>query len=64
MTEPFRGVVNVDIRDSVEDWTPFLQPKAPDNAPNFLMVGWDEVGYGAMDVFVGPIATPTLKRID
>ena len=33
MSEPFRGVVNFDIRDSVEDWTPFVQPKAPDDAP-------------------------------
>ena len=63
MTEPFRGVVNVDIRDSVEDWTRFLQPKAPDGAPNVLMIVWDDVGYGAMDVFGGPIETPTMKRI-
>ena len=25
----FKGTVNIDIRDSVPDWTPFLQPKAP-----------------------------------
>jgi len=48
MPEPFRGGVNVDIRDSVEDWTRFLQPKAPDGAPNVLMIVWDDVGYGAM----------------
>ena len=29
MPEPFKGTVNIDIRDSVPDWTPFLQPKAP-----------------------------------
>ena len=63
MTEPFRGVVNVDIRESVEDWTPFLQPKAPEGAPNVLMIVWDDVGYGAMDVFGGPIQTPTMRRI-
>ena len=51
MPKPFRGVVNVDIRDSVPDWEPFLQPKAPEGAPNVLMIVWDDVGYGAMDVF-------------
>jgi hypothetical protein len=59
----FSGVVNVDIRDSVPDWEPFLQPKAPEGAPNVLMIVWDDVGYGAMDVFGGPIATPTMQRI-
>ena len=34
MPKPFRGVVSVDIRDSVPDWEPFLQPKAPEGAPN------------------------------
>jgi arylsulfatase len=63
MPAQFNGVVNVDIRDSVEDWTPFLQPKAPEGSPNVLMIVWDDVGYGAMDVFGGPIETPTMRRI-
>ena len=57
------GDVAVDIRDSEPDWTPFLQPQAPDGAPNVLMIVWDDVGYGAMDVFGGPIETPTMRRI-
>ncbi|MGB5731405.1 MAG: arylsulfatase [Acidimicrobiia bacterium] len=63
MPAQFNGVVNVDTRDSVEDWTPYLQPKAPEGAPNVLMIVWDDVGYGAMDVFGGPIETPTMRRI-
>ena len=63
MAKGFRGVVNVDIRDSVPDWEPFLQPKAPEGAPNVLMIVWDDVGYGAMDVFGGPIETPTMRRL-
>ncbi|HKZ76560.1 MAG TPA: sulfatase-like hydrolase/transferase, partial [Actinomycetota bacterium] len=63
MPEPFKGTVNIDIRDSVPDWTPFLQPKAPQGSPNVLMIVWDDVGYGAMDVFGGPIETPTMRRI-
>jgi arylsulfatase A-like enzyme len=57
------GRVAVDIRDSEPDWTPFLQPRAPEGAPNVLMIVWDDVGYGAMDVFGGPIETQTMRRI-
>jgi arylsulfatase A-like enzyme len=28
-----------------------------------LMIVWDDVGYGAMDVFGGPIKTPNMRRI-
>ena len=49
MPKPFKGVVNVDIRQSVPDWEPFLQPKAPEGAPNVLMIVWDDVGDGSMD---------------
>jgi arylsulfatase len=63
MTKPFKGVVNLDIRDSTPDWEPFMQPQAPEGAPNVLMIVWDDVGYGAMDVFGGPIETPTMRRL-
>jgi arylsulfatase len=59
----WNGRVAVDIRDSEADWSPFLQPRAPAGAPNVLMIVWDDVGYGAMDVFGGPIETPTMRRI-
>jgi arylsulfatase A-like enzyme len=61
--QPWKGRIAVDIRDAEPDWTPFLQPEAPEGAPNVLMVVWDDVGYGAMDVFGGPIETPTMRRI-
>lgn len=63
MAKNFKGVVNVDIRDSVPDWAPYIQPQAPDGAPNILMIVWDDVGYGAMEVFGGPIETPAMQRI-
>lgn len=63
MSERWKGTVNLDIRDSVPDWGPYLQPQAPEDAPNILMIVWDDVGYGAMDVFGGPIETPTMQRI-
>ncbi|MFN2115906.1 MAG: sulfatase-like hydrolase/transferase [Anaerolineae bacterium] len=39
-----------------------MQPVAPE-APNVLMIIWDDVGFGAMDLYGGPIETPTMKRI-
>lgn len=63
MTRPYRGKISVDIRDSTPDWEPFLAPEAAEDAPSVLMIVWDDVGYGAMDVFGGPIETPTMRRI-
>ena len=63
MAEQFRGKVELDVRDSEPDWSPYVQPQAPEGAPNVLMIVWDDIGYGAMDVFGGPIETPTMRRI-
>ena len=51
MTKPFKGIVNLDIRDSTPDWEPYEQPKAPDGAPNVLYIVWDDVGFAAMEPF-------------
>jgi len=59
----FAGKIELDVRDSEPDWAPYLAPKAPEGSPNVLMIAWDDVGYGAMDVFGGPIKTPTMQRI-
>ena len=63
MPEQWKGKLAVDIRDATPDWAPFVQPTAPENAPNVLFIVWDDVGYGAMDVFGGPIETPAMRRI-
>ncbi len=63
MTPKFSGTISLDVRDSVPDWDPYLPPKALDGAPNVLLLAWDDVGYGALDVYGGPIETPTMRRI-
>ena len=63
MGEPFKGVINVDIRDSVPDWAPFEPPKAPDGAPNVVYIVLDDVGFSAMSSYGGPIETPNIDRI-
>src|SRR5690606_11115351 len=63
MAREFKGKISLDVRDSKPDWGPFLQPQAPEGARNILMIVWDDVGYGAMEVHSGPIETPTMRRI-
>jgi len=63
MGKPFKGVVNVDIRESVPDWSPFEAPRALDGAPNAVYVVLDDVGFGALGCYGGPIETPNIDRI-
>jgi hypothetical protein len=37
MTKPWKGKIEVDIRESKPDWDPYIQPQAPDSA---LDKGW------------------------
>ena len=59
----FAGKIEVDIRDSEPDWAPFLAPQSKPGAPNVLMIAWDDVGYGTMECYGGPVKTPTMNRI-
>jgi arylsulfatase len=63
MTKPFAGRIEVDIRDSEPDWTPFEPPRAPDGAPNVIYITLDDVGFSAMSGYGGPIETPNIDRI-
>ena len=62
-TKPFKGVINLDVRDSVPDWEPYEQPKAPEGAPNVLYIVLDDVGFSAMEPWGGLIETPNINRI-
>src|SRR3954447_26095437 len=63
MTDPFKGVVNVDIRDSEPDWAPYQPPVAPPGSPNVVYIVLDDVGFGALGCYGGPIETPNIDRI-
>src|SRR5246500_5281417 len=63
MAKPFKGTINVDIRDSEPDWVPFEPPVAPYGAPNVVYIVLDDVGFSAMDCYGGPIETPKNHRI-
>lgn len=59
----FKGKINLDIRDSKPDWTPFLAGKAPEGAPNVLVVLYDDAGLAAWEPFGGRIEMPTLRKL-
>jgi arylsulfatase len=63
MSKPFQGTINVDDRDSVPDWEPYLQPVAPEGAPNVLYIVLDDVGFSAMEPWGGLIETPNINRL-
>jgi arylsulfatase A-like enzyme len=63
MAKKFRGVINVDVRDSVPDWTPYEAPRAPEGAPNVLMIVLDDVGFSALSCYGGMIETPNIDRL-
>ena len=63
VVEGFNGVVELDIRDSKADWTPFTPKRAPDGAPNILFVLYDDTGLGAWSPYGGRINMPTLDKL-
>lgn len=63
MTKEFQGTISLDIRDSVPDWGPYAETKAPEGSPNILYLVIDDTGFGAWEMFGGKIKMPNLKRI-
>ncbi len=63
MATPFRGRISLDIRDSQPDWDAFLDPKPPPDAPNVLVILYDDTGCAAWSTYGGRIQMPTLDRL-
>jgi arylsulfatase A-like enzyme len=59
----FNGKISLDVRDSVADWTPYTPKKAPEGAPNFLVILYDDTGLAAWSPYGGRINMPTLDRL-
>jgi len=63
VTRPFKGTINIDIKDSTPDWEPYAQPEAPDGAPSILYIVLDDAGFSAMEPWGGLIETPNINRL-
>src|SRR5436190_12806056 len=58
---PFKGVIGETYKDSKPDKIPIV--KAPEGAPNVLLVLIDDCGFGQWSTFGGAIPTPNLDRL-
>jgi len=58
---PFGGKIGKTYQDSVAEW-PKL-PAPPDGAPNVVIILLDDVGFGQVSTFGGPVSTPRLDEL-
>ncbi|MEM1112995.1 MAG: hypothetical protein AAGI11_13880, partial [Pseudomonadota bacterium] len=59
----FEGKIELDVRDSQSDWTPFIPKAAPEDSPNILFVLYDDTGLGAWSPYGGKINMPTMDEL-
>jgi arylsulfatase A-like enzyme len=63
MPRDFKGTIKLDLQESTEDWGAFLADRAPEGAPNVLVVLFDDTGQAAWSPYGGRIEMPTLQRL-
>ena len=59
----FDGVANRTLAGSRPDWDILSGPRAPEGAPNVLVVLVDDAGFGHPSTFGGEVSTPTMSRL-
>ena len=59
----FKGTMELDVRNSKPDWSPFLLKSAPEGAPNILIILYDDTGMAAWSPYGGRINMPTLNKL-
>ncbi len=57
----FEGKVGKTYADSEPDWPKV--PKPPESAPNVILIMLDDVGFGQVSTFGGPVPTPALDKL-
>ena len=61
LDRPFKGKIGLNAKDSLPDWP---QPvRAPKDAPNIVIVLWDDIGFADVSTFGGTAQTPELDRL-
>ena len=64
MSEPFKGTINIDIRDSVPDWDAVRAAESPGRGAERACTSCSTTsGFSAMGSYGGPIETPNIDRI-
>jgi arylsulfatase len=62
-TPEFKGQIGETYKDSTPDFSPALPLTAPKGAPNVLIVILDDVGFGQIGSYGGPIDTPNIDKL-
>jgi len=63
MPREFQGKIELTNQDSTPDFGAFLADRAPEGAPNVLVVLYDDTGLAAWSPFGGRIEMPTLQKL-
>ncbi|MDM0032248.1 arylsulfatase [Variovorax sp. J22P271] len=63
MPRSFQGSIKLDVRESKADWDAFLDARAPKDAPNVLVILYDDTGQAAWSPYGGRIQMPTMDRL-
>ena len=58
---PFRGKIGKTYLESEMDWP--RVPAPPEGAPNVVVILLDDVGFGQVSTFGGPVPTPALDKL-
>ena len=58
---PFAGKIGETYVDSIAAWPERVA--APDGAPNIVLILLDDVGFGQVSTFGGPVPTPNLDKL-
>jgi arylsulfatase A-like enzyme len=58
---PFKGKIGKTYLESEMDWPKV--PAPPPNAPNVVVILLDDVGFGQVSTFGGPVPTPALDKL-
>jgi len=59
----FKGKIGPDYKQSTPDFRPALPLAAPTSAPNVLIIVLDDVGYGQLGCYGGPIETRNIDKL-
>jgi arylsulfatase A-like enzyme len=59
----FKGDIQLDVRDSKPDWTPFEKKKAPAGSPNVLFILFDDTGLATWSPYGGRVNMPALDQL-
>lgn len=63
MVREFQGKIELDIRDSTPDWEAYEAAQPPKDAPNVLVILYDDTGLAAWEPYGGRISMPTPQRL-